>query len=551
MNSNLNIAKLTLDFFKTRKTHVLMYLFFILAYPLSTIVVPHYFGKLLEILATKKGHIFKTFLTTLFIWIISVSGTFTLSKMDSKLVPQFRSYLYTEISKYIFEIHKEDYANIKIGELVSKLSKIPYLILEIFYQVRSSYMPLIYMIIFCLIYFTTINAQLGLIIFTVICLFGYVAYRSKVNCMPSCVISEASSDTTNENLQDILENILSVYSANNIEGEIKILDEKNADLQKHMNACLSCASNHKAGFSILYLLSFVFISYFVYTHLYKKKKITLAQTSSVLIVTVYLLSNIDYTMQYSQETISYIGSIIDIQNYINKLNTQYNKSSQHISNINQNLYTNKVDLIKGKIEFQNINLCFGTNCVLKDFNYTIEPGKKVAIIGKVGSGKSSLLKMILKLSYPNNGQVLIDGMNLPYDVTRDYVSYIGQTPILFNRSLYDNIVYGTKSTKSDVNKLLKEYNLEGVFGNRLLSDNVGKGGSKLSGGQRQIVIILRTMLRNTPIILLDEPTTALDDENKKLIMDIIFKVFKAKTIVMITHDNEIINRFDHVLNLSF
>jgi ABC-type multidrug transport system fused ATPase/permease subunit len=547
----LHIGTMTLDFFKERKSYIFAYLFLILAYPLGSIIVPHYYGKLMELMAVNKD-MSKTFITTLALWATSVCGTFGLARIDSVLIPEFRSYLYHKIAKFVFEIHKEDYASIKIGELVSKLSKIPYLILEIFYQLRTCYLPLIYMVIFCLIYFFSINVKLGAIVFAVLCAFGGVAILSSLNCMPSCVHAEASGDLANENLQDILENILSVYSADNIDGELKAFHDRNSDLRKHMHKCLSCASKHKFAFSALYLTSFVVVSTFAYK-LYQKGAITLAQISSALIVMVYLLSQVDTTMQYTQETIAYVGSIIDIQNYINGLNEKYEDTSSHINELNNSqvpLYTGPINNIDGQVDFQNIDLCFGSNCVLKNFSYRVEPRKKLAIIGKVGSGKSTLLKMVLKLSYPNNGQILIDGKNLPYNVIRKHVSYINQTPILFNRSLYENITYGTNKTKEDVNQLLQKYNLENIFGTHTLDGNVGKGGNSLSGGQRQIVILLRTVLRNSSIVLLDEPTTALDSDSKDLIMDLIFEAFADKTMVMITHDPEIVGRFDQVLDLN-
>ena len=145
---------------------------------------------------------------------------------------------------------------------------------------------------------------------------------------------------------------------------------------------------------------------------------------------------------------------------------------------------------------------------------------------------------------------MIDDKNLPYDKTRNYVSYIGQSPILFNRTLYDNIVYGTNKTRDDGVSLMKTYGLERVFGNRTLDDNVGKGGNLLSGGQKQIVIILRSVLRDTPVVLLDEPTTALDNKNKELILDTIFKIFEDKTMIMVTHDQEAMKRFNHFIKLN-
>lgn len=549
----LNIGTLTVDYFKKKKGYVFAYLFLILAYPLGSIIVPYQYGKLIEKMSTGK-EMKQTFITTLALWIASIIGTFSVSKIDTTMIPDLRSYLYHNIAKFVFNIHKEDCSSIKIGELVSKLSKLPYLVLELFYQIRTCYIPLLYMIIFCLIYFFSVNVRLGAMILTVILAFTGVASLSAWNCMSSCAHAEATGDLANESLQDVLENIISVYSADNIEGELKAFHDKDSGLRKNMRKCLSCGSKFKFAFSTLYLISFVVVSMFAYK-LYQAKVINLAQISSTLIIMVYLLSQLDGTMQYTQDTISYVGSVIDIQNYINKLNTQYSKTCEHIDKLNTQSppYTGPLDRIDGLVEFKNVDICFGTqdtNCVLKNFSYTIEPHTKTAIIGKIGTGKSSLLKMILKLAYPTNGHVLIDGKNLPYNTVRKFVSYINQTPILFNRTLYENIVYGTDKTKEDVTALMQKYNIQNIFGKHTLDSNVGKGGSNLSGGQRQIVILLRAILKNSSIILLDEPTTALDEDIRDFIIDLIFEVFKDKTIIMITHDPELIPKFDNILDMN-
>ena len=548
---NFSVKTLLFDYFKKKKGYFFAYLFLILAYPLGSIVVPYQYGKLIEQMSVGK-EMKQTFINTLIIWIASILGTSGVSRIDTVLITDLRSYLYHNIAKFIFDIHKEDCSSIKIGELISKLSKLPYLILELFYQFRSCYTPLLYMIIFCLFYFFSVNVRLGSMILIVILAFAGVAYLSSVSCMSSCTNAEASGDLANENLQDILDNIISVYSADNIEGELKAFHDKDSNLRKNMRKCLSCGSKFKLVFSTLYLVSFIIVSTYCYK-LYQSKIINLSQISSTLIIMVYLLSQLDSTMQYTQDTIAYFGSIIDIQNYIDKLNTKYSQTCQHINKLNEELpiYNQEIDRIEGRVDFKNVDMCFGEdNCVLKNFSYTIQPHTKTAIVGKIGTGKSSLLKMILKLTYPNKGNVLIDGKNLPYNIVRKFVSYINQTPILFNRSLYENIVYGTNKTREDVIKLLEKYNLQNIFGKHTLDSNVGKGGTNLSGGQRQIVILLRTIFKNSSIILLDEPTTALDEHVRNFIFNLIFEIFKDKTIIMITHDPELVPKFDNILDLN-
>lgn len=550
MNEQFNVLSLAYDFFKAKKSYAILYSFFTLSYPIGNIVIPYYYGQIIDLISNKKP-LTPVLAKTMAYWVVYIAGLKGLSKIDNIIIPEFRSYLYTSIARFVFETYKENYTSFKSGELISKISKIPYLVIEIFYQIRNSYLPLIYMIVFSLIYFFHINVGLGMLVVVAIILFGIIGYFSVKNCMSSCVNSESSSDKSNENLQDILDNILNVYTSGTIDQEIKEFDIQDKHTKTHLRQCMSCSSNYKTIFNMMYLLAFAVISKYVYD-LYTKKKITFPQVNSVFIVTIYLLNQLDSTAQYAQDTITYIGSIIDIQNYISSINKVKNGVDSHINEINSGhneLYHGDINHIQGSVEFRDVNVCFDNQCILKDFSYSIPSGTKLALIGSVGMGKSSLLKLILKLSYPQKGQILIDGKNLPYDVIRKYVSYIPQNPILFNRTLYKNIIYGTNKSKEDILNIMKKYHIENIFGKHNLDDDVGKGGSSLSGGQKQIVVLLRAVLRDSSIILLDEPTTALDKESRNMIVKLIFDVFKNKTVIMITHDPEIVPQFKNVLQL--
>jgi len=551
MVKNFNIYETSLDFFKDKKNYVFLYMILNISYPLGSVIVPHYYGKIIENIISNspmKDNILKTAGT----WIISIIGTFLLTQIDNVVIPEFRSYLYKKIAKFVFEKYKQNYTTLKIGELISKLSKLPFLILEVFYQIRNNYIPLLYMSVFSIVYFFNINKKLGTLICLILFCFLGLMYSSFAMCIPSCINSESCNDKSNEELQDILENILNVYTTDMIDNEIINIGVKDKDADFHFKKCLQCSSKYKTLFSITYLVSFCGIIFCMFD-MFKKKEIGISEINSIFMVLLYLLSSIDNTLQYSQDTSTYIGSIIDIQNYIDNLNKDTHIAEVYINKMNENLHNNEITNIEGKIEFKNISVCFKKDgkdiCILENFSYIIEPKTKLAITGSVGKGKSTLLKMILKLSYPTSGNILIDDKNLPYDVIRKYVSYIPQNPVLFNRTLYKNIVYGTDKTKEDVQYIMNKYDLNDVFGIHTLESDVGKGGSNLSGGQKQMVIILRAMLRNSSVILLDEPTSSLDGKLKMKMMDLIFKVFSDKTVITITHDPDIIPMFGKVLNL--
>jgi ABC-type multidrug transport system fused ATPase/permease subunit len=212
----------------------------------------------------------------------------------------------------------------------------------------------------------------------------------------------------------------------------------------------------------------------------------------------------------------------------------------------------------GVIEFKNIDYQYEDNkefkgkytYALKNVNIKIEKNENIAIIGQIGSGKSTLVKLLLKFFEPSQGEILINNINLKHisrDELYDHVFYIPQKPKLLNRTLYENIFYGIPFEKKD--KSMNVEKIKTIMKNMKLEENIidifvekmdqslGNDGIKLSGGQRQMVWIIRAMLRDPAIIIFDEPTSALDKKNKDNIINVIKEIGREKTILIISHDD--------------
>lgn len=195
--------------------------------------------------------------------------------------------------------------------------------------------------------------------------------------------------------------------------------------------------------------------------------------------------------------------------------------------------------------------------IFKDFNLDIEVGKTVCIVGSIGSGKTTLVKLILGKLKPTQGKIYLNGYDydsMTQKTINEQYGYMGQMPVLFNRTIYENITYGQKNPAkpSEIWDLLKKFNLVKEFSELELGLKtvVGKNGSKLSGGQRQIVWFLRIYLKNPPIMILDEPTASLDTDKKTSMMKILDTIFKDKTVIIISHDDFVIKRVEKVIKLK-
>lgn len=212
--------------------------------------------------------------------------------------------------------------------------------------------------------------------------------------------------------------------------------------------------------------------------------------------------------------------------------------------------TTQVDIQNPEIAFDNVTFNYGDKQVLTDFNWKINPGTKNIVIGKSGSGKSTIIKLILKYLSPEEGGIYLGSRNLA-DVGEDslyqYVSYVPQKPFILNESLRENIISFSKSVSQDYYTILKKCHIEHIDDYLEL----GYNGGKISGGEAQKVAIARALYSGSQILILDEPTSALDPMAKREIFDLVLNLENI-TVIVVSHDydDETLDRFDHVISLS-
>ena len=204
------------------------------------------------------------------------------------------------------------------------------------------------------------------------------------------------------------------------------------------------------------------------------------------------------------------------------------------------------------IEFRNVSFRYGEKWVLRHINLTIEKGKTVALVGQSGSGKSTLVDLIPRYYDVQEGEILIDGINIKDLRTHDLRSLIGnvnQESILFNDSFKGNITFGvTSATQEEVEEAARIANAHDFImaSERGYDTNIGDRGGRLSGGQRQRVSIARAVLKNPPILILDEATSALDTESERLVQDALERLMKTRTTIAIAHRLSTIKNADEI-----
>lgn len=210
------------------------------------------------------------------------------------------------------------------------------------------------------------------------------------------------------------------------------------------------------------------------------------------------------------------------------------------------------DYFESEIEFKNVSFKYEDVYVLKNINLIISKGKTIALVGQSGSGKSTLVDLIPRFYDIEEGEILIDGINIKdmqIKSLRGLMGNVNQEPILFNDTISNNITFGVEeASKDDVKSAAMIANAHEFIINtdKLYDTNIGDRGSKLSGGQRQRLSIARAVLKNPPIMILDEATSSLDTESEKLVQDALYKLMENRTSIVIAHRLSTIKNADEI-----
>lgn len=215
-----------------------------------------------------------------------------------------------------------------------------------------------------------------------------------------------------------------------------------------------------------------------------------------------------------------------------------------------------IDLPKGKgeIRFKNVQFSYINNQpILKDINLQFPAGKMTALVGASGSGKSTIINLIMRMYDPDHGSIEIDGHDIrrvTFNSLREKLAYVGQDTFLFSNTIMYNIGLGhPNATEEDIIAAAKSANAHDFIMKMQNGYNtqVGDNGNKLSGGQKQRIAIARAMLRNSEILILDEATSALDSESEASIKEALQRLTEGKTTIVIAHRLTTITSADKII----
>ena len=536
------------EFIKKNTKQFILYIICILfSYPIETIAIPTLYGKVFDIVkdVTKLFDLKILFVMIILCWTVSRFAKCGITYLQSYIIPNYYMYFRTYLFKNILEKYKKDFKQIDASNIIVKSIEIPYCSKDLLIQMIERVIPMSISIVFMIGYLLKTSRKLGIIsIVAVILVILSIIYQMR-DCSNKFVKSYEYYKKVNEVLNDKLQNMLSIYTSSNIKKEI----DNNENIEhlyktKDMNS-LMCVANMKSLIIVISIFTYGVLLFQNYSDYRENKYMSGVFIANVMVITD-LLGFIE-SIADEIPTISYNCSVIKNEiKYINFISD--NKPSPEI--VDNNI------LKTGHITFENIVFGYSdSKKIFNNFNLEIQPNTTTAVIGKSGSGKSTLIKLLMGFYNAESGTIKIDGYNIDdidVNVLRSNISYVNQNTNLFKDNVLNNIKYGTTATEADITDLITFYELNDIFDNleNKLETDVGVLGNNLSGGQKQIIIILRALLnKNSHILLMDEPTSAVDIEHKKIIMRLIKKI-KTKTIIMITHDENVMNDVDKVVYIG-
>ena len=501
----------------------------LLLYPINGVIIPKYYGLVINAFKDKtffSDNIFYLIIYYIISMILGILGLYS----TKLIIPSFSEYITTRFYNFIIDNYHLDFDNIQTGEIISRLVNMPQLFFEYVEIVRTMILSQFFIFVTTLYHYWFVSTELFIcFIISIIInyIYIYTIYKKKINLD---IERQNSKGVLYQYINDTLLNLVSVYSFNQAKNEKKEFKEVEYNAyKKEMNKCLNTYINSTIFWNVICIIIFFSLNYYLYKS-YKDNKISVKVLVSTFTITYSIFNVLENSVSVSNKISKLLGEVKSMENYFNKIKINKNKEDKKF--------------INGDIVFKNVYYKYKDKIILKNFNLNIKRGEHLLIVGETGTGKTTIVKLLMKYNKLIRGEITINNQNInsiSYNDLHDNIYYIPQTPKLFNRTLYKNITYGIKNPPSRENilRLLESLNMTDIKDSfsKSMDNKVGLYGNNLSGGQRQIVWLLRSFYRNKSIIIMDEPTASLDVRNKQNMIKNIKKMCIGKTLIVISHDN--------------
>jgi ABC-type multidrug transport system fused ATPase/permease subunit len=557
------INYLITKFFENNKAKVIFYIVLVLfIFTMQSVGVPILFGNLFKQLNVDKTTPFKftdvpkylksesarrTILILIVIWFFMMVFNYFKNMIECNLVPRYMSYLRGTLFDTIIDKYSDKYEDIKIGDTLGRIMDISRNMKDCFQLLVTSIFPQSIAIIIIACFLCFYNKKLGLMILGLTVVYFISMYWNSNNILDTATKREYNFAIMNEKLSDNFSNLMNIY-INNQQGDVK---KKNSKLETEYSDIYTkeFSLHGKLNLSQALIVFIVTFVAFMVGYIFVTQK-TLAKEQFITII-IIMSYYVGYNMQLSVDLpifLTKLGVVIQSRDFLKNL---------LVSNIKKILNSKNNATIGGNIEFRNVSFKYpnAEKYILNNLSVKVKKGEKLGVLGKSGSGKTTIMKLILKMYKPNSGTILIENEDVEMIDTghlRENITYVNQRTTMFNETVIENLKYGNDLTDKEIIAFLKKYGLDTLYEklDKKINTMAGVNGNNLSLGMQKVIFICRGIFRKSNIIIFDEPLAGLDKITREKILKMITAECNDKTIIVITHDKEIIPYMTRIVHMD-
>lgn len=513
-----------------------------LVLPIQDVLLPHLTGSVVNSIRSGDGSAMRRSILMVGLAMLIIQIAFVgVDIIDAKLFPSMQKFVRRHMLDVLIDKHDSQYSSdLPVGEIISKLSRTPPLVASWFEHIKGM-IPNLLVYIASTVYFWTIDPWLGVaLLATVLLSFASLAYNLH-RCADVSTIRDQRLNEVHEMLDELLHNLPAIYASGTRHDEALRIEPTEDEFEHLYYRTILCATTVKAWMVPACIALIAFVLFRCY-RLLRSHRLSVGTFVSIFTVVLYLMASMMRVVSHSRSMAYYWGTIqssLDLLARADRHDPQQQQQPDYQLRLDDPRDT--VFSMRG-VEYRYSGSARPT---VQGVNMDLREGERLAIVGRMGSGKTTLIKLMLRLIEPTAGELSLFGR--PYTSmsaaeVRKRFGYVPQSAPLFNRPVSENAAYGTPAATlppAERDQIVLyaaaalglSHVLEALPDG--LNTRAGKGGSRLSGGQRQAVWLMRMALLRPAVLILDEATASMDAASQAAIAE---AVRQFRTVVLISHD---------------
>jgi ATP-binding cassette subfamily C protein/competence factor transporting protein len=520
----------------------------LLTFPIESIAIPELYGRLYNTVSGGKRsdellrRVGKIIMIIIGVWLFIQVFYYIKNWLLGKILPTYLEFTRRVLFTRIIENYENNYQDIKISKNINRLFNLTRDMKDVFFYVATCLIPLALTIGIVNIYLYILDWKIGLIATISIGIMVVVSYFFSMKIIEISAIREGKFLDMSERIHDSFENLMNIYLNNEKNKELEKTQSVQTEHTDYYNKQLELINNMQISTCVMSVVAFALIIGIAYYN-FSKGIFTSQRFITVSLIIIYFLGFLININSWTPEQLMNLGIVKNSDGFLRDILKE--KKNKYVKNPKLN----------GDIVIDNITYGYGDNDpIFSGFSLRIKKNERVAILGQSGSGKSTLMKLLLGLLPLKGGNIFVNDIpiqNIEPDVLRSHINYINQRTQLLNGTVLENMKYGNTIDDKKLVGIVKKYGLDANFQSleQGLRSDVGNQGKSMSGGMQKIIMNVRGILKKGNVVVFDEPLAGLDAITRVKMIKMIDDMTKNKTLIVITHDKEILGIMNKTINL--